>query len=80
MNSPTSAAEDVEVRDRNSPQRHGTGAVPQGGEAQATRHPAAPTIGDPCPVCASGRISHSQYNYRCGNCGWLGPRVEWAPA
>ena len=42
MNSPTSAAGDAEVRDRNSPQRHGTGAVPQGMEAQATQPSAAP--------------------------------------
>jgi len=59
-------------------QRHGTGAVPQGMEAQATQPSAAPTMGDPCPVCA-GRIGQSGYNYRCANCGWLGPRVEWAP-
>jgi ribosomal protein L37AE/L43A len=35
--------------------------------------------GDPCPVCASGRVGRSGYNYRCSNCGWLGPRVAWAP-
>jgi hypothetical protein len=42
MNSPESGAEGSEVRDRNTSQRHGTGAVPQGDEAQATRHPAVP--------------------------------------
>lgn len=36
-------------------------------------------LGDPCPVCATGRLGQSGYNYRCANCGWLGPRVEWAP-
>lgn len=33
-------------------------------------------IGDPCPTCATGRIGQSQYNLRCANCGWLGPRIE----
>lgn len=42
MNPPASAAEGAEAGNLNMPQRHGTGAVPQGGEAQATRHPAAP--------------------------------------
>jgi hypothetical protein len=78
MNPPESAAEGSEARNLNTPQRHGSGAEPQGGEAQATQHPAAPSVGDPCPVCV-GRIGQSGYNYRCGNCGWLGPCVEWAP-
>lgn len=33
-------------------------------------------LGDPCPVCASGRIGQSGYNFRCANCGWLGPRMR----
>lgn len=32
-------------------------------------------LGDPCPCCASGRIGQSGYNFRCANCGWLGPRL-----
>lgn len=35
-----------------------------------------PQIGDPCPTCGSGRIGQSQYNLRCANCGWLGPRID----
>jgi hypothetical protein len=42
MNPPVPAAQGTEARNLNTPQRHGTGAVPQGGEAQATQHPAAP--------------------------------------
>jgi hypothetical protein len=34
-----------------------------------------PSIGDECPVCAYGRIGQSQGNFRCGNCGWLGPTI-----
>jgi hypothetical protein len=33
-------------------------------------------IGDPCPTCASGRIGQSGHNYRCANCGWLGPHID----
>ncbi len=44
MNSPTSAAGDVEVRDRNTPQRHGSGVEPQGLEAQATQPVATPFV------------------------------------
>lgn len=44
MNSPASAALGAEVRDLNMVQRHGTGAVPQGMEAQATQPSAAPTL------------------------------------
>lgn len=78
MNPPASAARGAEARNLNTSQRHGSGAEPQGTEVQATRQSAAPSIGDPCPVC-TGKIGQSGFNYRCGNCGWLGPRVEWAP-
>lgn len=30
-----------------------------------------PKSGDPCPVCASGRIGQSGNFLRCGNCGWM---------
>lgn len=30
-----------------------------------------PKPGDPCPVCASGRIGQSGIFLRCGNCGWM---------
>lgn len=33
-------------------------------------------IGAPCPTCGSGFIGQSQYNFRCANCGWLGPRID----
>lgn len=42
MNPPASAAQDAEARNLNTSQRHGTGAVPQGEEAQATQPLAAP--------------------------------------
>lgn len=52
MNSPESGAEGSEVRDRNTSQRHGTGAVPQGMEVQATQLSAAPTeCGCPAQTC-----------------------------
>lgn len=44
MNSPAPAARGAEVRDLNTSYRHGTGAVPQGEEAQATQPPAAPYL------------------------------------
>ena len=44
MNPPASAAQDAEARNLNMPQRHGSGAEPQGSEAQATRHSAAPIL------------------------------------
>lgn len=28
-------------------------------------------IGQPCPMCASGRIGQSGTALRCANCGWL---------
>lgn len=43
MNPPESAAQGSEARNLNMVQRHGTGAVPQGMEAQATQPSAAPT-------------------------------------
>ena len=49
MNPPASAAEGAEARNLNMVQRHGTGAVPQGMEAQATQPSAAP--------CSSGSIT-----------------------
>lgn len=42
MNPPESAAQGSEARNLNTVQRHGTGAVPQGMEAQATQPSAAP--------------------------------------
>jgi hypothetical protein len=44
MNSPVSAAQGTEVRDRNTPQHHGSGVEPQGLEAQATRPVATPSF------------------------------------
>jgi hypothetical protein len=43
MKPPGSAAEGPEVGHLNMPQRHGSGAEPQGMEAQATQPSAAPT-------------------------------------
>jgi hypothetical protein len=42
MNPPEPAAQGSEARNRNTPQRHGSGAEPQGGEVQATQPLAAP--------------------------------------
>lgn len=44
MNPPESAAQGSEARNLNTVQRHGTGAVPQGTEAQAMQPSAAPTF------------------------------------
>ncbi len=84
MKTPESAAQGSEAGHLNTPHRDGTGAVPGGNsmgtEAQATQPSAAPTLGDPCHVCKWARIEQSGYNFRCANCGWLGPRVPWAPS
>lgn len=81
MNPPASAAQGAEAGNLNMSQCHGTGAVPRAAEARPAEAAPPPEsrIGDPCPVCASGRIGQQGYYIRCANCGWLGPRVSWAP-
>lgn len=65
MNPPVPAAEGTEARNLNMPQRHGLGASPQGSEAQATQHSAAPSIGDPHPGCnACGSREAESYDAR----------------
>jgi hypothetical protein len=55
MNPPESAAQGSEARNLNMVQRHGTGAVPQGMEAQATQPSAAPM---PRCICGRGAYYH----------------------
>lgn len=67
MNPPESAAEGSEVGNLNMSQRHGTGAVPQGMEAQATQPSAAPIECD-CAV----RVCRPESNVGryCWRSGW----------
>jgi Lar family restriction alleviation protein len=45
---------------------------PKGTEETGSDRPAAPIrIGNPCPVCATGKIGQSGVFLRCANCGWL---------
>ena len=82
MNPPASAAEGAEAGNLTQGQLViGLGVLSSKGadSARPADRVPPPAAGDPCPVCATGRIGQSGYNYRCANCGWLGPRVEWAP-
>jgi hypothetical protein len=75
MNPPASAAQGAEARNLTRANVMGLEEVHRATEARPAKVVPLPSIGDPCPVCASGRIGQSQGNFRCGNCGWLGPSV-----
>jgi len=66
MNPPVSAAQGTEVGNLNTVQRHGTGAVPQGMEAQATQPSAAPTECKCPPQTCHPEDNERAYCWRSG--------------
>lgn len=80
MNPPASAAQGAEARNLTRANVMGLEEVHRAAEARPVEAAPLPSIGDSCPTCGSGRIGQSGYNLRCANCGWLGPRVSWAPS